>query len=61
MRELVFELLLRGIKPLFAVLVALLVWAVALGLLSATPTVELGILCFLAGGLLVLLVQGGPI
>jgi hypothetical protein len=61
MRELVFEMLLRGIKPLFAVLVALLVWAVALGVGGATPTIELGILCFLAGGLLVLLVQEGPI
>jgi hypothetical protein len=61
MRELVFELLLRGIKPLFAVLVALLVWAIALGVLGATATVELGILCFLAGGMLVLLAQEGPI
>lgn len=61
MRELVFEMLLRGIKPLFAVLVALLLWAVAIGVVGATPTIELGILCFLAGGLLVLLVQEGPI
>jgi hypothetical protein len=61
MRELVFELLLRGIKPAGAVLVALLVWFVAIGPVGATPSAELGILSFLFGGMMVLLVQEGPI
>jgi hypothetical protein len=61
MRELVFELLLRGIKPALAVLVGLLAWIVAIGPFGAAPSAELLILSFLFGGMLVLLVQEGPI
>jgi hypothetical protein len=61
MRELVFELLLRGIKPAIAVLVGLIAWVVAVGPMGAAPSAELGLLSFLFGGMLVLLVQEGPI
>ena len=61
MRELVFELALRLIKPLLAALVALVIWAIATGPGGAAASAELGLLCFLAGGMLVLLVGEGPI
>ena len=61
MRELLYELLLRGPKVLLAALVGLLAWALATGLGGATPTAELWILCFIGGGVFVLLVQEGPI
>jgi hypothetical protein len=38
-----------------------LAYAIATGLGGAAPTVELWILCFIGGGIFVLLVQEGPI
>lgn len=61
MRELVFELLLRLIKPVLAALIALVAWAIATGPAGATGSAELALLCFLVGGMVVLLVQEGPI
>ena len=61
MRELVFELLLRLVKPLGAVLVGTVVWLVAIGPVGAHGSAELAILCWLAGGAFVMLVAEGPI
>jgi len=60
-RELIFEVLLRGIKPLLALVIGLVAFAVAIGLAGAVPSAELAILCFLFGGMIVLLAQEGPI
>jgi hypothetical protein len=61
MRELVFELLLRLPKVILATVVALVAWALATGPAHAAATPELWILCFIGGGVFVLLVQEGPI
>ncbi len=61
MRELVFELLLRLIKPAGAVIVGLVVWLLATGPGAATPTAELAVLSLVLGGIVVLLMQEGPI
>ena len=61
MRELFFELALRLPKVIIATLIAVLAYAIATGMGGAAPTVELWILCFIGGGIFVLLVQEGPI
>ena len=61
MRELVYELLLRGPKVILATLIGVLAYAIATGVGGAAPTVELWILCFIGGGIFILLVQEGPI
>ena len=61
MRELLFELLLRLPKVIVAAVVALVAWLIATSLGGAAPTAELWILCFIGGGVFVLLVQEGPI
>lgn len=61
MRELVFELLLRLPKVIVATAVALVAWLLATNLGHAAATPELWILCFIGGGVFVLLVQEGPI
>lgn len=61
MRELVFELLLRLLKPAGAAIVGLVVWLVTTGPGSATPTPELALQSLILGGIVVLLVQEGPI
>ena len=61
MRELVFELLLRLPKVILATVLALVAWLLATGPGQAASTPELWILCFIGGGIFVLLVQEGPI
>ena len=61
MSNLVFEILLRLAKAGAAGLVGVLVYLVAVGLLGAAGSVELGILCWLAGAAFILLVETGPI
>lgn len=61
MRELVFELLLRLVKPVLAGVIGLIAWLLATGLGGATGSAELGLICYLVGGVVVLLVQEGPI
>jgi hypothetical protein len=61
MSNLVFEILLRLAKAGAAALVGLLVYAVAVGPLGADGTVELALLCWLAGAAFILLVETGPI
>ncbi len=61
MRELVFELLLRLIKPIAALAVGALVWLVASTVGGATASAELAILSWLAGAAFILLASDGPI
>ena len=51
MRELLYELLLRGPKVILATLIGILAYAIATGVGGAPPTVELWILCFIGGAL----------
>jgi hypothetical protein len=60
-RELIFELLLRLPKVILATVVGLIAWALATGPGGAAGSVELWMLCFIGGGIFVLLVQEGPI
>jgi hypothetical protein len=60
-RELVFEVLLRLAKAGFAALIGLVVYLMAVGPLSAAPSVELGLLAWLSGAAFVLVVQESPI
>jgi hypothetical protein len=57
MSNLVYEFLLRLIKPLIALFLAALVYWVATGFAGATGSVELALLCWLSGTAFVLLVQ----
>jgi len=61
MSNLVVEILLRLGKALAALAVGLLVYAVAVGLLGASPSIELGLLSWLSGAAFVLLVESSPI
>ncbi len=61
MRELVFELLLRLIKPVLAGVIGLVAWLIATGPGGAAGSAELALVCFVVGGIVVLLVAEGPI
>ncbi len=61
MRELVFELLLRLVKPVLAAVIGVAAWLLAVGPGGAAGSAELGLLCFVVGGMVVLLVGEGPI
>jgi hypothetical protein len=61
MSNLVFEILLRLAKAGAAALLGLLVYAIAIGPLGAAGSVELALLCWLAGAAFILLVETGPI
>jgi hypothetical protein len=61
MREIVYELLLRLIKPILAAVIGLVPWLLATGPGGASASAELAIVCFLAGGMTILLVGEGPI
>ena len=61
MRELVFEVLIRLIKPIAATVVGLFWWGAVVGIGGATPSAELVLLCWLAGAATILLVQESSI
>ena len=61
MSNLVVEILLRLAKAGAAALLALLAYAMAVGPLGAAGSVELALLCWLAGAAFILLVETGPI
>jgi len=60
MSNLIVELLLRLAKAGAAALVGLIVYIVSIGLLGATASVELALLCWLSGAAFVLLVESSP-
>ena len=60
MSNLVVELLLRLAKAGAAAVVGLILYLVAIGPLSALPSVELALLCWLSGAAFVLLVESSP-
>jgi len=61
MSELVSEILLRFAKVLAAGVVAIVLWLVATGPLAAEASPALGLVCFLAGGIVVLLMESSPL
>jgi hypothetical protein len=61
MRELVFEILLRLVKPLIAALLGLAVWAVLVGPGGVAGSAELALLCWLSGAAFILLAQESPL
>jgi hypothetical protein len=61
MRELLFEILLRLAKALFALVAGVLIWIIAVGPLGAPASPELALLCWLSGAAFILLVEESPI
>ena len=61
MSNLVFEILLRLAKVGAAIVVGALVYAVLVGPLGATGSVELALLSWLSGAAFVLLVESSPL
>jgi len=61
MRYLLAEIGIRLAKVLAATVVGLVIYLVAVGPLGATPGVELGLLAWLVGAAVVLLLESSPI
>lgn len=61
MRELAFEILLRLSKALFAALVGVVFWLIAVGPLEVEASGTLVLLCWLSGAAFILLVEESPI
>ena len=61
MRELVFEILLRLSKALFAAVAGVVFWLIAVGALGAEASPTLVLLCWLSGAAFILLVEESPI
>lgn len=61
MSQLAAEIALRLAKALGAALLGLLVYGLATAVFGATPSVELGLLAWLSGAALILLVETSPI
>ena len=61
MSNLVFEILLRLAKVGAAIVVGALVYAILIGPLGATGSVELALLSWLSGAAFVLLVESSPL
>ena len=61
MSNLVFEILLRLAKAGAAVVVGALVYAILVGPLGATGSVELALLSWLSGAAFILLVESSPV
>jgi len=61
MRELLAEILLRAAKVLAAGVVGLLIYAVLVGLVGVPGSAGLALEAFIAGGIVVLLMESSPI
>lgn len=61
MSNLVFEILLRLLKPAAAVVLGALIYAVMTGLIGAAGSAELALLSFVSAAALILIVQESPI
>jgi hypothetical protein len=60
-QELVFEILLRLSKALFATLAGVVFWLIAVGPLGVEASGTLALLCWLSGAAFILLVEESPI
>ncbi len=60
MRELVNEILLRFVKPIAATALGAALYLILVGTGQASGSVELGLLCWLAGAGFILLAQESP-
>ena len=61
MSNLVFEIALRLLKAVAAGIVGLVLYALLVGVFGNGASVELGLLCWLAGAAFVLLVETSPV
>jgi hypothetical protein len=61
MSNIVFEVLLRLVKPAISLIIGIVLFAVATGPFGATGSVELGLLCWVSGAAFILLAQESPI
>ena len=61
MSNLVFEIALRLLKALAALVLGLILYAVLTGVLGNPGSVELALLCWLSGAAFILLVETSPI
>ena len=61
MSNLVYEILLRLAKAAVAGVLGVALYVVVVGLLGATGSVELALLCWLSGAAFILLVESSPI
>lgn len=61
MSNLVYEILLRLAKAGAAAVLGVALYGVVVGLLGATGSVELALLCWLSGAAFILLVESSPI
>jgi len=59
--NLVFEVLLRLVKALAALVLGVILWVVLVGPLGVVATPELALLCWLSGAAFILLVESSPI
>jgi hypothetical protein len=59
--NLAFEVLLRLVKALAAIVLGVILWVVLVGPLGAAATPELALLCWLSGAAFILLVESSPI
>ena len=61
MSNLAFEVLLRLVKALAALVLGVILWVVLVGPLGAAATPELALLCWLSGAAFILLVETSPV
>jgi hypothetical protein len=61
MSNLVYEILLRLVKPLVTAVLAVVVYAVLAGPLGQQGSPQLALICWLSAAAFILLVQEGPI
>ena len=61
MSNLVYEIALRLLKAGAALVLGIVLYAVLIGPFGAVPSVELGLLCWLAGAAFILLVETSPL
>ena len=61
MSNLVFEIALRLLKALAALLLGLILYAVLTGVLGNPGSIELALLCWLSGAAFIVLVETSPI
>ena len=61
MSQLINEMLLRLSKIVGAVIIGAIIWLIAVGAFHATPSVELGLLCWISAALSLLLLESSPI